>query len=176
MYPWLSQFLIWSLRSPLYPGHTRTVGHPGQVCGRASLELIWQQLWGNEMNLPFAPKKEKTTKLEPRGRNGKGGGRCPEADLVKTSQEEDVFSSVSSSHLWTAVSILPPPLTLSQLQRLRQRLRASFLFVPCSFRLCTLHRVTVWVLRSFWHLGSPVHFYWGSATLGAAGYQWCGWS
>lgn len=128
------------------------------------------------MNLPFAPKKEKTTKLEPRGRNGKGGGRCPEADLVKTSQEEDVFSSVSSSHLWTAVSILPPPLTLSQLQRLRQRLRASFLFVPCSFRLCTLHRVTVWVLRSFWHLGFPIHFYWGSATLGAAGYQWCGWS
>lgn len=57
--------------------HTRTVGHPGQVCGRASLELIWQQLWGNEMNLPFAPEKEKTTKLESQGKKWKGWWKVP---------------------------------------------------------------------------------------------------
>lgn len=83
------------------------------------------------MNLPFAPEKEKTTKLEPRGRNGKDGGRCLEADLVKTSQEEDVFSSVSSSQLWTAVSILPSPLTVRQ-STTKTQTKASCKFLVCS--------------------------------------------
>ena len=146
--------------------------------GRASLELIWQQLWGNEMERKclLLLRRKRLQGWNHRGRNGKDGGRCPVADLVTTSQEEDVFSSLSSGQSWTAVSILPSPLTVSQLQRFTQRLCASFLFVPCSFRLSTLHRVTVWVLRSCWHLGSPIHFYWGSATSGAARYQWCGWS
>lgn len=65
-------------------------------------------------NLSFAPKKEKTIKPEAQGKMWKGmvGGALT-ADLVKTSQEEDVFS-ISSSWSRTAVSILPSPSTVSQ--------------------------------------------------------------
>lgn len=51
------------------------------------VEQAWNLFGSNceeiEMNLPFAPEKEKTTKLNPRERNGKDGGRCLAADLVR---------------------------------------------------------------------------------------------